>query len=58
MAGEAANGSERSWVDLELEDSFDEELEMELDDDRIARELRNITDFRQKSTLGAADLFP
>jgi polyphosphate kinase len=51
MAGDAANGGERSWVDLELEDSFDEELEMELDDDRIARELRNITDFRQKSTL-------
>ncbi len=45
------NGGERSWVDIELEDSFDEELEMELDDDRIARELRHITAFRQKSTL-------
>ena len=51
MVGDAANGGERNWVDLELEDSFDEELEMELDDDRIARELRDITDFKQKSTL-------
>ena len=51
MAGDAATGSERNWVDIELEDSFDEELEMELDDDRIATELRHITAFKQKSTL-------
>jgi polyphosphate kinase len=42
---------EMSWVDAELEDSFDEELEMEIDDERIARELRTITDFRHKSTI-------
>ena len=32
----------RTWLDLELEDNFDEELEMELDDQRIARELRDV----------------
>jgi polyphosphate kinase len=42
---------EKSWVEAELEDSFDEELEMEIDDDRIARELKSITDLRHKSTL-------
>ena len=51
MAGDEGREGERSWVDLELADSFDEELEMELDDDRIARELRDIIDFKQKSTL-------
>lgn len=41
----------KSWVEAELEDSFDEELEMEIDDVRIARELRDITDFRHESSL-------
>ncbi len=41
----------KSWVEAELEDSFDEELEMEIDDERIARELRTITDLRHSSTL-------
>ena len=40
-----------SWVDFELQDSFDEELEMEFDDYRIARELRSITDFGHKSLV-------
>jgi polyphosphate kinase len=51
MANRDARETEGSWIELELEDSFDEELEMELDDDRIARELRDITAFKQKSTL-------
>ena len=42
---------EKSWVEAELEDSFDEELEMEIDDERIARELRTITDLEHQSTL-------
>ncbi|MDJ0611538.1 MAG: polyphosphate kinase 2 [Kiloniellales bacterium] len=42
---------DKSWIEAELEDSFDEELEMEIDDERIARELKTITDFRHKSTL-------
>ena len=41
----------KSWVEAELEDSFDEELEMEIDDERIARELRNITDFKHASSI-------
>jgi len=40
-----------SWIDAELQDSFDEELEMEIDDLRIARELQSITDLKHKSAL-------
>ena len=42
---------ETSWVEAELQDSFDEELELEIDDERVARELRNIADTRHKSDL-------
>ncbi len=42
---------DKSWIEAELEDSFDEELEMEIDDERIARELKSITDHRHKSTI-------
>ncbi len=49
--------TEQSWVDAELEDSFDEELEMEIDDERISRELRQITDLRHKSTLDRRTYF-
>ena len=45
------NTSDISWIEAELQDSFDEELEMELDDQRIARELDTITDLRHKSML-------
>ena len=48
---------EHSWVDAELQDSFDEELEMEIDDERIARELRDITEFEHKSTLARRTYF-
>ncbi len=41
----------KSWVEAELQDSLDEELELELDDDRVARELRTITNLRHTSTL-------
>ena len=41
----------KSWVEAELEDSFDEELEMEIDDLRVAEELRQITDLRRKSAI-------
>ena len=36
--------SEQTWVAAELQDSFDEELELEIDDDRLADELRDIAD--------------
>jgi polyphosphate kinase len=45
------NGETKSWIDAELEDSFDEELEMEIDDQRIAKELRAITDLRHQSSI-------
>ena len=51
MSKERGEPREQSWVEAELEDSFDEELEMEIDDERIARELRTITDLKHKSTL-------
>jgi len=47
----------KSWVDAELEDSFDEELEMEIDDLRVAAELRQITDLQHKSTLDRRTYF-
>jgi len=49
--------TEKTWVEAELEDSFDEELEMEIDDERIARELRQITDLKHKSTLARRTYF-
>ncbi|MDJ0942479.1 MAG: polyphosphate kinase 2 [Kiloniellales bacterium] len=51
MSTETREPREQSWVEAELEDSFDEELEMEIDDERIARELRTITDLKHTSTL-------
>lgn len=51
MVNNSPGDRDQSWVEAELEDSFDEELEMELDDERISRELRQITDLRHKTTL-------
>ncbi len=48
---------EQSWIEAELEDSFDEELEMEIDDARISRELRSITDLRHKSSIDRRHYF-
>lgn len=42
---------EKSWVDAELEDSLDEEIEMELDDERIAERLRHITERRHEPKI-------
>ena len=39
------------WIADELRDSFDEELELELDDDRLEREVKMIADLHHKSTL-------
>lgn len=51
MSKKKRNAREMSWVEAELEDSFDEEFEMELDDQRISRELGQIADLRQVSTI-------
>ena len=47
----------KSWVEAELQDSFDEEFEMELDDERISRELKAITDLRHKSEIDRRTYF-
>ena len=51
MSKSAENGESLSWVDAELQDSFDEELEMEIDDERISRELHTITNLKHKSSI-------
>ena len=43
--------SAKSWVEAEWADSLDEELEMEIDDNLIARDLQFISDKRHKSTI-------
>jgi len=57
MSTETRDQTEQSWVEAELEDSFDEELEMEIDDERISRELRQISDLKHKSTLDRRTYF-
>ena len=47
----------KSWVEAELEDSFDEELEMEVDDLRVAGELRQVTGLRRKSSVDRRTYF-
>jgi len=47
----AQNGKTTSWIDAELADSFDEELEMEIDDGRMPEELRKLKDVTHESTL-------
>ena len=51
MTNDTHNGTERSWVDTELEDDFDEELELEVDDSRIPAELRELLAKHNKSTV-------
>ncbi len=51
MSEGKAEAETRSWLDVELEDDFDEELEQEIDDSRIPPELRELLQRRQKSTL-------
>ena len=51
------DAQDRSWVEIELEDSFDEELEMEIDDERVSADLRNITAFKRRSTLSRRAYF-
>lgn len=41
----------RSWLDLELEDDLDEELEQEIDDSRLPPELRALLKTRKRSTI-------
>ncbi|MFW5681306.1 MAG: polyphosphate kinase 2, partial [Pseudomonadota bacterium] len=45
------------WVEAELQDSFDEELELEFDDRRIARELRTIKQLKHPSEIDRRTYF-
>ena len=49
--------ADKTWLDAEMLDSFDEELELELDDERVARELRDIAALKSKSSLDRRDYF-
>ena len=51
MDTKSSEAKEKSWVDAELEDSLDEEIEMELDDERVAEQLRGITDRKHESSI-------
>ncbi|WP_408639646.1 polyphosphate kinase 2 [Roseomonas populi] len=46
-----AEESDSSWLKLELEDDFDEELEQEVDDARLPPELRELHHHRKKSAI-------
>lgn len=41
----------RSWLELELEDDMDEEIEQSIDDARVPPELRTLLDKRKKSSI-------
>jgi polyphosphate kinase len=49
--------NEQTWVAAELQDSFDEELELEIDDDRLADELREIATLRHESSIDRRSYF-
>ena len=52
MSKQTAPSVDQSWVDAELQDSFDEELELEFDDNRrIAREVGDIARLQHKSEI-------
>ena len=51
MSKVPGNADHDSWLELELEDDFDEELEQEIDDDRMPAELRRLLKDHKKSTI-------
>lgn len=51
MEIEDRDENERSWLELELQDDFDEELEQEVDDRRLPPELRELLARHRTSTL-------
>ena len=48
---------DKSWVEAELQDSFDEEFEMEIDDERIAAGLHGISDLRSDPAISRRTYF-
>jgi polyphosphate kinase len=58
MTDDPLSRADKSWVEAELQDSFDEEFELELDDDRrIAREVGDIARLQHKSEIDRRTYF-
>lgn len=57
MTADSDDSIGKTWVDAELEDSFDEELEMEIDDERVRRELHAITSAPQEPSIARRTYF-
>jgi polyphosphate kinase 2 len=51
MTAETDDLEKKSWLQLELEDDFDEELEQEIDDTRVPAELRKLHTVRKSSAI-------
>ncbi|HET7880222.1 MAG TPA: polyphosphate kinase 2, partial [Acetobacteraceae bacterium] len=57
MATGPDEAAEKSWLQLELEDDFDEELEQELDDRRVPAELRRLQQVHRDSAIDRGTYF-
>jgi len=57
MPDDKHGDSSRTWLELELEDDLDEELEQEIDDRRLPAELRELLATRKKSAIDRQHYF-
>ena len=57
MATGTDDTANKSWLQLELEDDFDEELEQELDDRRVPAELRRLEKIHRDSAIDRGTYF-
>jgi polyphosphate kinase len=57
MSRKPPKTEKESWVDAELRDILDEELELEIDDERVADELREISGLESPSSLDRRTYF-
>lgn len=51
MTTDASAPRKKSWLDTELEDSFDEELELELDDETFLEQIPEIARLKHGSSI-------
>jgi len=57
MADTDRDADSRGWLEIELEDDMDEEIEQAIDDTRVPPELRTLLASRRKSSLDRATYF-
>ncbi|MEM8744951.1 MAG: polyphosphate kinase 2, partial [Pseudomonadota bacterium] len=57
MDDKASDSDQREWIERELEDSLDEELEMELDDDRIYGDFPKVAFKKPEPSLPRREYF-